>query len=116
MPKPRKCIVALSSMHHEHIISDENNKFKPNIILEYNRIKSGVDILDKLVHEYTCRRGTRRWPLSLFLNYVDIAAYNAFVIQKMNVDAARDAQPLIKQRKQFLETLRKHLVQPNIDR
>jgi len=52
----------------------------------------------------------------LFLNYVDIAAYNAFVIQKMNVDGARDAQLLIKQRKQFLETLGKHLVQPNIDR
>jgi hypothetical protein len=116
VPKPRTCVVALSSMHHEHSISDENNKFKPDIILDYNKTKSGVDILDKLVCEYTCRRGMRTWPLSLFLNYVDIAAYNAFVILRMNVDGARDVQPLIKQQKQFLETLGKHLLQPNINR
>jgi hypothetical protein len=81
-------------MHHEHRISDENNTFKPDIILVYNKTKSGVDILDKSVREYTCRRCTKRWPLSLFLNYVDIAAYNVFVILKMNVDVARDEQPL----------------------
>jgi hypothetical protein len=107
---------ALSSRHHEHSISDENNKFKPDIILDYKKTKSGVDILDKSVREYTCPRGTKMWPLSLFLNYVDIASSNAFVILKMNVDGARDMQPLIKQRKQFLETLRKHPVRPNIDR
>jgi hypothetical protein len=49
-------------------------------------------------------------------NYVYILAYNVFVILKMNVDGDRCAKPLIKQRKQFVETLGKHLVQPNIDR
>jgi hypothetical protein len=90
VPKPCKFIVAWSSMHHENSISDKNNKFKPDIILDYNKTKSGVDTLDKLVREYTCRRGTctRRWPLTVFLNHVDIAAYNAFVILKMNVDGA----------------------------
>lgn len=71
--KPRKFVILLSSTHHEHEIANENEKFKPDIILAYNKTKSGVDVLDKLVREYSCKRNTRRWPLRLFFNLIDIA-------------------------------------------
>jgi len=32
--------------------------------------KIGVDVLDKLVREYTCTRSTRQWPLTLFINLI----------------------------------------------
>ena len=106
----------LSSLHHEHKIDGPDNKFKPDVINYYNSTKSGVDVLGKLLREYTCRRSTRRWPLSLFLNYVDIAAYNALVIwQTKHPDWEKQTSMQCK-RKIFLETLAVQLVSENIDR
>ena len=48
------------------------------MILDYNKTKSAVDNLDKLVREYRCLRTSRRWPLTLFLDFIDIAGHNAF--------------------------------------
>jgi len=50
---------------------------KPEIINYYNKTKAGVDVLDKLVRAYSCKRSTRRWTVSLFFNVIDIAALNA---------------------------------------
>ena len=58
-------------------VADDKNK--PEIITYYNT-KSGVDILDKLVRTYSCRRATARWTAAFFFNLVDIAAYNALVL------------------------------------
>lgn len=102
-------------MHHEHSIADESKQFKPDIILDYNNTKSGVDILDKLIREYTCRRSTRRWPLTLFLNFVDIAAYNAFVIWRQNTQNDTGLKSMKHARKQFLEELGRQLVGPQLE-
>jgi len=40
------------------------------IIMHYNATKSGADVLDKLVREYTCTRPTRHWHLK-FLPQLD---------------------------------------------
>ena len=53
---------------------------KPDIILSYNSTKGGVDTLDKLCAQYTTKRKTLRWPLSLFFTLLDIAAVNATVL------------------------------------
>jgi len=58
----------------------EEKDHKPEIVMQYNAAKSGADILDKLVREYTCMRSTRRWPLKPFLNLLDVACVNAFVL------------------------------------
>lgn len=34
--------------------------FKPDLILDYNVTKGGVDTLDHLVNKYTCKRVTFR--------------------------------------------------------
>lgn len=104
--KPKKFVVLLSSMHHEHDIAGEDLKFKPDIILSYNDTKSGVDCLDKIIREYTSKRSTRRWPLRLFYNYIDIAAYNAFIIWILKNPQWKSTSGNMKvRRKLFLEEL-----------
>ena len=58
----------------------EEKDHKPEIIMYYNATKSAADVLDKLVKEYTCTRSATHWPLKLFLNLIDVAWVNAFVL------------------------------------
>ncbi|XP_071051100.1 piggyBac transposable element-derived protein 4-like [Onthophagus taurus] len=116
VPKIRKCVVLLSSIHHEFSISNSENNFKPEIIKYYNSTKSGVDTLDKLLREYTCRRSTRRWPMSLFQNFIDIAAYNALVIWITKNPEWESKSSMKNKRKIFLEILAKELVTEYIER
>ena len=60
------------------VMSDE--KKKPEIITYYNEIKSGVDVLYKLVCTYSCKLASSRWTVVFFLDMLDIAAYNALVL------------------------------------
>lgn len=45
----------------------------------YNRTKSGVDILDKILRQYSSRAATRKWPVVVFCNISDITALDAGV-------------------------------------
>jgi Transposase IS4 len=65
-------------MHYDAAI-DVNSANKPEIIIHYNKTKSGVDNLDHLVGLYSCKRKTRRWPMTLFFNLVDCACVAAYV-------------------------------------
>jgi len=56
-----------------------DEKKKPEIITYYNKTKSGVDVLDKLVHTHSCKSASSGWSVAFFLNMLDIAEYNAFV-------------------------------------
>ena len=78
-PKRKKTVYVLSSMHST-IQTQETTKKKPNTITLYNTTKCGVDIMDQMVREYTVRAGTRRWPVAVFYNMIDIAALNAHVL------------------------------------
>lgn len=73
VPAVNKTVILLSSQYHDNTCIGEEKDHKPEIIMQYNATKSGVDVLDKLVREYTCMGSTRRWPLKLFLNLIDIA-------------------------------------------
>ena len=44
---------------------------KPELIIDYNFGKKGVDQLDKAIEEFSCRWKTVRWPLLLFFNILD---------------------------------------------
>uniref|UniRef100_T1IMK4 PiggyBac transposable element-derived protein domain-containing protein n=1 Tax=Strigamia maritima TaxID=126957 RepID=T1IMK4_STRMM len=63
---------------------------------------------DKLIGEYSCRRATRRWPLVIFQNYIDIGAHNALVVWKAS-------RPHVKTcRRGLLQDLGMVLVRPQI--
>ncbi|KAK7893479.1 hypothetical protein WMY93_022631 [Mugilogobius chulae] len=42
--------------------------------------KCGVDTLDQMARKYTVKGATRRWPLAVFYNILDLAAINAWVL------------------------------------
>ena len=76
VPKKNKAVILLSTMHRGISIVEEDPKKRPEIITFYNETKIGVDLVDQMVHTYTCKRQTCRWPLILFYNVLDIAALN----------------------------------------
>ncbi|CAI5671651.1 unnamed protein product [Oreochromis niloticus] len=93
--------------------SNGNSDGKPPLVLHYNRTKGGVDNLDKVVSTYSCRRKTCRWPVALFHNMVDVAAYNAFVLwREIHPDWMAGK---LNRRRLFLEQLGKALARPMIE-
>ena len=79
VPKKNKAVIVLSSMHTDAGISDRPDK-KPEIIMWYNQTKGGVDTLDQMVSTYSTKRMTRRWPMVIFYDMLDICAVNSFVL------------------------------------
>lgn len=109
VPKKNKAVILLSTMHNKPI-TDQNAPFKPEIMQYYNQTKSGVDIMDKMVNEYSVKRKTKRWPLALFYNILDTAALAAFIIFKHHHPNRRSDQ-----RREFLNELSLQLCLPNIN-
>lgn len=114
IPKRGKNVVLISSQHMDQEVHSERQDKKPEIILHYNSTKGAVDSLDKLLRTYSTQRKTRRWPMVLFYNFIDISAYNGFVIYKFNHPGFANNQP--QQRRLFLEQLGKNLVSEAIAR
>ena len=69
-------VVLLSTLHNSE--SEVDNK--PEIVTYYNQSKSGFDLADQVIRYYSCKRGTRRWPLTFFYNCIDIAGFNSYII------------------------------------
>ena len=108
--RPQKdCVVnMLSTMHSLPEIASNYAKKKPEIILYYNSTKSGVDILDRMVRTYTCKRMTRRWTVTLFYNMIDVSAVNAYIVwQQLHGENNREFSR--KRRRKFLIHLGKEL-------
>ncbi|XP_023189246.1 piggyBac transposable element-derived protein 4-like [Xiphophorus maculatus] len=98
LPKRNKNVSLLSTLHKTAEISDREDK-KPDIILDYNCNKGGVDNLDKVIGMYNCRRMTALCPLVIFHNIIDVSSYNNFMIwQEINPGCqgrkTREACPL----------------------
>jgi hypothetical protein len=81
IPKRNKNVILLSSSHCSNATVEGN---KPALILDYNYGKKGVDQFDQNIEEFTCRRKTVRWPLLLFFNMLDVAAFNGYLLMKFD--------------------------------
>ena len=81
-PKENKIFNILSTLHSEPKVDTSNEQRKPEVILTYNETKAGLDTMDQMTRTYSCKRKTRRWPLVVFYNVLDISAINAYVIWK----------------------------------
>lgn len=105
VPKKNKCVILLSSMHHDYEIDPSTEeKKKPSIITYYNSSKGGVDVADAMCAEYSVARGTRRWPLTMFFAAMNIAALNAYIVFKTKNQSTT--------RRSFLKDLGKQMIQP----
>lgn len=108
-PKRNRNVILMSTLHKDAAVSSGSDK-KPTIIHDYNKNKGGVDNLDKLTATYTCQRMTRRRPMVVFYNILDVSAYNALYCGATK----GGTQPKKNKRRLFLEELGNSLVKPHI--
>lgn len=64
-------------MHFDDSI--DNATGKPDIIIDYNQTKGGVDVVDKLCGAYNCARATRCWPMVIFYSSLNVAGINSYI-------------------------------------
>ena len=66
---------------HSSVYVDTNVEEKnPEVTLFYNANKVGVDCFDQMARLYTTRSATRRWPVAVWDNILDIAAINSWIL------------------------------------
>ena len=111
VPKKRKAVILLSSLHHDAIISDGEER-KPKLILDYNSKKGAVDTIDMTTNTYSCNRQTRKYPTKLFTNMLNVACWNSFVVWMTN-NPDWNRRNLAK-RRLFLKDLAEALMKPHI--
>jgi hypothetical protein len=81
--KPTKTVALLSSQHsHPVVTQPASEKMKPNVIEDYNHFKCGVDCFDAMARMYSTRCASRRWPLYILFNVLDIAGIKAWILYK----------------------------------
>jgi len=83
-------------MHDDNALSKEKDH-KPEIVLAYNETKGAVDTFDELCRGTNTGRKTRRWPMCVLYNMLNIAAINSYVIYLHNFfrnPANDDARPM----------------------
>ncbi|KAJ8957755.1 hypothetical protein NQ314_006512, partial [Rhamnusium bicolor] len=83
-PRKNRAVLLLSTMHQDQELSGENNI--PDMIIDYNNTKAGVDALDQLYVNYSVSRRTRRWPMVIFYAILNITGVNARIILQCNKD------------------------------
>ncbi|GFO14989.1 PiggyBac transposable element-derived protein 4 [Plakobranchus ocellatus] len=76
--KRPKNVILLSTTHQKPEICPETTK--PDIMLDYNKTKGGVDAMDQMAYAFTTKRKTKRWPLVVFFNILDLSSIAARVI------------------------------------
>ncbi len=96
-------------MHHTDAVDAGKDK-KPEIILDYNSTKGGVDTADQLIRTYSAKRKSNRWPVVFFFNLIDIAALNGLIVWILN-NPARELERRFK-RRLYLKQLARSLVEP----
>ena len=79
--KPKRNVLLLSSLHSSVSIGNSEKKV-PETIDFYNVTKYGVDVLDQMARKYSVKAGSRRWPVQVFYNILDLAAINSWILYK----------------------------------
>uniref|UniRef100_A0A8C4PWH1 PiggyBac transposable element-derived protein domain-containing protein n=1 Tax=Eptatretus burgeri TaxID=7764 RepID=A0A8C4PWH1_EPTBU len=112
VPKKDKTVILLSTLHHDKSVVEESRKKKPEIVTYYNSTKGGINVMDQMVRTYSCKRQTRRWPMVMWYNVLDVAALNAFVLYKSQ--RPEFMQCVTYKRRSFLKELAQELVTPHM--
>jgi hypothetical protein len=87
--KTDKNVLILSTLH-DQIYIDCANKKKPNTVISYNTTKFGVDAVDNMTRLYNVKSATRRWPVQVFYNILNLAGINSWILfKKKNSSIAR---------------------------
>ena len=82
-PKSNKIVTLLSTMHTSSETTNKNTN-KPEIIQTYNATKGAVDTFDQMCQNMCANRKTKRWPMCIFYNMINMACINSYVIYSHN--------------------------------
>ena len=77
--KQKKNVHRLSTMN-DSPATDSTEKKKPTITHFYNKNKVGVDVFDQMARLYTTHAATRRWPMAVWTNILDMAGLNSWIL------------------------------------
>ncbi|XP_040924779.2 uncharacterized protein LOC121201908 [Betta splendens] len=75
----RKTVRVLSS-DHSVVHTEDSYRNRPDTVTRYNATKFSMDVLEQKLRRYSVRMETRRWPVAVFYNMIDMAALNAYVL------------------------------------
>lgn len=78
VPKRNKSVILMSTLHDQPDIDSSTNK--PQMILDYNETKGGVDTVDKMCAAYSVSRTTRLWTQAVFYILLNIGGINSQVL------------------------------------
>ena len=74
---------------------------KPETILFYNKTKAGVDVIDQMTRKYSVKPASRRWPIHVFYNVIDLALINSWIlfrdICKSNISRRKFIQRVVEE-------------------
>lgn len=111
--KPARNLLLLSTQHNDNKVDESTVKKKTHINLFYNDTKGGIDTIDQMTRHHSVKRGTRRWPLSIFFTLIDIACLNASTIfMKKNPEWNKKKHNV---RRLYLLELGQQLVRPIVE-
>ena len=77
--KQKKNVHLLSTMHNSPA-TDSTEKKKPMVTHFYNKNKVGVDVFDQMARLYTTHAATRKWPMAVWTNILDMAGLNSWIV------------------------------------
>ena len=79
--KKNRSVLLISSLHLSKRIDDTEKK-RPEIVSYYNSNKCGVDVVDQMTRLYSTKTPSRRWPMAVWCNMLDLAGINSWIIFK----------------------------------
>jgi hypothetical protein len=107
-PKKNKSLVLLSTMHNDASVDTETKK--PEITHFHNSTKGVVDTVDQICGNYSGSRRTRRWPLCIFFQLLNIAGVNGRILYNMT-----RSENAAQMRRQFLKNHAMGLTKPHME-
>ncbi|GFX44620.1 DDE_Tnp_1_7 domain-containing protein [Trichonephila clavipes] len=84
---PFSVFVTMGTEVHEQMfwsvdINNNHPKKLPETISFYNSTKFDVDIADQMARKYSVKAGSRRWPVHVFYNILDLTGINPWILYK----------------------------------
>ena len=96
IPKKNKNVILLSSSHAgKHVLPQQHNK--PELIIDYNfRKKVSINLMKTLKNSPVAEK-LSRWPLLIFYNMLNVAAFDGYLLMKMDGWISRLKKGLFKE-------------------
>ena len=76
-----KIFVLLSSLH-QTVGNRDSTKKIPDTVEFYNATKFGVHVIDQMARTYSVKAASKRWPVQVFYNILDLARISAWILFK----------------------------------